>query len=140
MGNASLRVDGAKGMGLDRTSLGRADDFVEKKPWNSYSRKFYFLLKKREVLSQRIWTIILNDLLGGDTLGTLQHQFLVRGGGDDDATATIIVGRGEEVQAGLRVFGVDAEEVYQRMRQKVGEDALVPLTLKLTPEVGTLAP
>ena len=68
----------------------------------------------------------------------LHHHLLIRSGGDDDALTAVIVGRSEEVETRLGVFGIDTEEVNQGMSKKIRQDTLIPLTADLAPEIGTL--
>ena len=76
------------------------------------------------------------DILGGDTI--LHHHLLIRSGGDDDALTADFIGRSEEVETRLGVFGMDTEEVNQGMSKEIRQDTLVPLTADLAPEIGTL--
>ena len=68
----------------------------------------------------------------------LHHHLLIRSGGDDDALTAVVVGRSEEVETRLGVFGMDAEEVNQGMSKEIRQDTLIPLTADLAPEIGTL--
>ena len=74
------------------------------------------------------------DILGGDTI--LHHLLLTRSGGDDDALTAVVVGRSEEVETRLGVFGMDTEEVNQGMSKEIRQDTLIPLTADLAPEIG----
>ena len=76
------------------------------------------------------------DILGGDTI--LHHHLLIRSGGDDDALTADFIGRSEEVETRLGVFGMDTEEVNQGMSKEIRQDTLIPLTADLAPEIGTL--
>ncbi len=76
------------------------------------------------------------DILGGDTI--LHHHLLIRSGGDDDALTAVVVGRSEEVETRLSVFGMNTEEVNQGMSKEIRQDTLIPLTADLAPEIGTL--
>jgi len=68
----------------------------------------------------------------------LHHHLLIRSGGDDDALTAVVVGRSEEVETRLGVFGMDTEEVNQGMSKEIRQDTLIPLTADLAPEIGTL--
>ena len=74
------------------------------------------------------------DILGGDTI--LHHHPLIRSGGDDDALTTVIVGRSEEVETRLGIFGMNTKEVNQGMSKEIRQDTLIPLTADLAPEIG----
>ena len=50
----------------------------------------------------------------------------------------VVVGGREEVEAWLCILGMDAEEIYESVCEQIREDALIPLTADLAPEVGTL--
>ena len=64
--------------------------------------------------------------------------FLFEVGGNDDARTAVVVGGRKEVEAWLRVLGMDAEEIYESVCEQIREDTLIPLTADLAPEVGTL--
>ena len=49
----------------------------------------------------------------------LHHHLLIRSGGDDDALTAVVIGRGEEVETRLGVFGMDTEEVNQGMSKEI---------------------
>ena len=66
----------------------------------------------------------------------LHHHLLTRSGGDDDALTAVVVGRGEEVETRLGVFGMEAKEVNQGMSKEIRQDTLIPLTADLAPEIG----
>ena len=68
----------------------------------------------------------------------LHHHLLIRSGGDDDALTAVVVGRSEEVETRLSVFGMNTEEVNQGMSKEIRQDTLIPLTADLAPEIGTL--
>jgi len=68
----------------------------------------------------------------------LHHHLLIRSGGDDDALTAVVVGRSEEVETRLGVFGMDTEEVNQGMSKEIRQDALISLTADLAPEIETL--
>ena len=68
----------------------------------------------------------------------LHHHLLIRSGGEDDALTAVVVGRSEEVETRLGIFGMDTEEVNQGMSKEIRQDTLIPLTADLAPEIGTL--
>ena len=68
----------------------------------------------------------------------LHHHLLIRSGRDDDALTAVVIGRSEEVETRLSIFGMDTEEVNQGMSKEIRQDTLIPLTADLTPEIGTL--
>ncbi len=68
----------------------------------------------------------------------LHHHLLIRSGRDDDALTAVVIGRSEEVETRLSIFGMDTEEVNQGMSKEIRQDTLIPLTADLAPEIGTL--